>query len=156
MTTDLVDHRHHLFLFCQSPWMVTCGLLMLKRSLGKKIAFGFLAWLFILVLTTAYHLGYADFRSKRLSSPNKEIPLFPSTLVSGNPIGSPVVHGHHAHHGYESTPPKPNFFYPLTGNDEEVESNRSHCGIRIVLEDRRSRLSNRDIIICQDYRIALF
>jgi hypothetical protein len=64
-----------------------------KKSLGKKIAFGFLAWLFILVLTTAYHIGYFDFRSKKILQPNigNTIISIP-TLVSANPIGSPIAH----------------------------------------------------------------
>jgi hypothetical protein len=64
-----------------------------RRPLGKKIALGFLAWLFILVLTTAYHLGYADFRSKKIIQPNigNTIISIP-TLVSANPIGSPITH----------------------------------------------------------------
>jgi len=76
------------------PWMVTWRAFDVeKKPLGKKIAFGFLAWLFILVLTTAYHLGYADFRSKKMIEPNigNTIISVP-TLVSGNPIGSPMVH----------------------------------------------------------------
>ena len=76
------------------PWMVTWRAFDVeKKPLGKKIAFGFLAWLFILVLTTAYHLGYADFRSKKMIQPNigNTIISVP-TLVSGNPIGSPMVH----------------------------------------------------------------
>jgi hypothetical protein len=76
------------------PWMVTWRAFDVeKKPLGKKIAFGFLAWLFILVLTTAYHLGYADFRSKKIIEPNigNTIISVP-TLVSGNPIGSPMVH----------------------------------------------------------------
>jgi hypothetical protein len=64
-----------------------------KKPLGKKIAFGFLVWLFILVLTTAYHLGYSDFRSKKIIQPNigNTIISVP-TLVSANPIGSPIAH----------------------------------------------------------------
>ncbi|MBP1699794.1 MAG: hypothetical protein H6Q41_4982 [Deltaproteobacteria bacterium] len=76
------------------PWMVTWRAFDVeKKPLGKKIAFGFLAWFFILVLTTAYHLGYADFRSKKMIEPNigNTIISVP-TLVSGNPIGSPMVH----------------------------------------------------------------
>ena len=76
------------------PWMVTWRAFDVeKKPLGKKIAFGFLAWFFILVLTTAYHLGYADFRSKKMIQPNigNTIISVP-TLVSGNPIGSPMVH----------------------------------------------------------------
>jgi len=76
------------------PWMVTWRAFDVeKKPLGKKIAFGFLAWLFILVLTTAYHLGYSDFRSKKIIEPNigNTIISVP-TLVSANPIGSPLVH----------------------------------------------------------------
>jgi hypothetical protein len=76
------------------PWMVTWRAFDVeKKPLGKKIAFGFLAWLFILVLTTAYHSGYSDFRSKKLIQPNigNTIISVP-TLVSANPIGSLVVH----------------------------------------------------------------
>lgn len=76
------------------PWMVTWRAFDIeKKPLGKKIAFGLLAWLFILVLTTAYHLGYADFRSKKIIEPNigNTIISVP-TLVSGNPVGSPMVH----------------------------------------------------------------
>jgi hypothetical protein len=44
-------------------------------------------------LTTAYHLGYSDFRSKKIIQPNigNTIISMP-TLVSANPVGSPVVH----------------------------------------------------------------
>jgi len=76
------------------PWMVTWRAFDVeKKPLGKKIALGFLAWLFILVLTTAYHSGYADFRSKKIIEPNigNTIISIP-TLVSGNPVGSPIVH----------------------------------------------------------------
>jgi hypothetical protein len=76
------------------PWMVTWRAFDAeRRPLGKKIALGFLAWLFILVLTTAYHLGYADFRSKKIIQPNigNTIISIP-TLVSANPIGSPITH----------------------------------------------------------------
>jgi hypothetical protein len=76
------------------PWMVTWRAFDVeKKPLGRKIAFGFLAWLFILVLTTAYHLGYSDFRSKKLIQPNigNTIISVP-TLVSANPIGSPIAH----------------------------------------------------------------
>jgi hypothetical protein len=76
------------------PWMVTWRAFDVeKKPLRKKIAFGFLAWFFILVLTTAYHLGYSDFRSKKIIEPNigNTIISIP-TLVSGNPVGSPLVH----------------------------------------------------------------
>jgi magnesium-transporting ATPase (P-type) len=76
------------------PWIVTWRAFNVeKKPLGKKIAFGLLAWLFILVVTTAYHLGYSDFRSKKIIQPNvgNTIMSVP-TLVSANPIGSPMTH----------------------------------------------------------------
>ena len=76
------------------PWIVTWRAFDAeKKPLGKKVAFGLLAWLFILVVTTAYHLGYSDFRSKKIIQPNigNTIMSIP-TLVSANPIGSPISH----------------------------------------------------------------
>jgi hypothetical protein len=76
------------------PWMVTWRAFDVeKKPLGRKIAFALLAWIFILVLTTAYHLGYSDFRSKKIIQPNigNTIISIP-TLISANPIGSPVTH----------------------------------------------------------------
>ncbi len=76
------------------PWMVTWrGFDVEKKPLGKKIAFSLLAWLFILVMTTVYHLGYSDFRSKKIIQPNIGNTIISiRTLVSANPVGSPVVH----------------------------------------------------------------
>src|SRR4030043_67156 len=76
------------------PWVVTWRAFNVERKpLGKKIAFGLLAWLFILVLTTAYHLGYSDFRSRKIIEANigNTIISLP-TLLSANPIGSPITH----------------------------------------------------------------
>ena len=76
------------------PLIVTWRAFKVERGiLGQKIAFGFLAWLFILVITTAYHAGYADFRSKKIIQPNigNTIISIP-TLLSANPIGSPITH----------------------------------------------------------------
>jgi hypothetical protein len=76
------------------PWIVTWRAFDVgKKPPGKKIAFGFLAWLFILVVTTAYHLGYSDFRSGKIIQPNigNTIISVP-TLVTANPIGSPITH----------------------------------------------------------------
>jgi hypothetical protein len=52
-----------------------------------------LSWLMILMMTTAYHLGYGDFRSRRILQPNigSTIMAVP-TLVSGNPVASPIAH----------------------------------------------------------------
>ena len=76
------------------PWIVTWRAFEVgKKSLGKKIAFGFLAWGFILVVTTAYHLGYSDFRSRKIIQPNIGNTLISvPTLVTANPIGSPITH----------------------------------------------------------------
>jgi hypothetical protein len=76
------------------PWIVTWRAFDVgEKPLGKKIAFGFLAWLFILAVTTAYHLGYSDFRSKKIIQPNIGNTLISvPTLVTANPIGSPITH----------------------------------------------------------------
>jgi hypothetical protein len=82
------------FLLSVFPWIVTWRTFDVeKKPLGKRIAFGLLAWFFILVLTTAYHLGYSDFRSKKVIQPDigNTIMSVP-TLVSANPIGSPITH----------------------------------------------------------------
>jgi hypothetical protein len=76
------------------PWIVTWRAFDVgKKPWSGKITAGFLAWLFILVVTTAYHLGYSDFRSRKIIQPNigNTIISVP-TLVSANPIGSPITH----------------------------------------------------------------
>ena len=76
------------------PWIVTWRSFdVRKKPLGKKIAFGFLAWLFIILMTTSYHLGYADFRSEKVLQANigNTIMSIP-TLVSANPSGSAITH----------------------------------------------------------------
>ena len=76
------------------PWIVTWRAFDVgKKPWSGKIAFGFVAWLFILGVTTAYHLGYSDFRSRKIIQPNigNTIISVP-TLVSANPIGSPITH----------------------------------------------------------------
>jgi len=76
------------------PWIVTWRAFDVeKKPLGKKITFSPLAWFFIPVFTTAYHLGYSDFRSKKIIQPNigNTIISIP-TLISSNPIGSPITH----------------------------------------------------------------
>jgi hypothetical protein len=64
-----------------------------KKPLGKKVAFGFLAWFFILLMTTSYHLGHGDFRSKKvLQAKMGNIFMSIPTLVSANPTGSAITH----------------------------------------------------------------
>jgi len=76
------------------PWVVTWRAFDVeKKPLSKKIILTLLAWFFILVVTTAYHFGYSDFRSRKIIQPNigNTIISVP-TLLSANPIGSPIVH----------------------------------------------------------------
>lgn len=101
------------------PWIVTWRAFDVeKKPLSKKVAFGFVAWLFILVVTTAYHLGYSDFRSRKIVQPNigNTIISLP-TLVSGNPIGSPITHAI-MHITAIIHCPKQNCFYLLTDSEE--------------------------------------
>ena len=76
------------------PWVVTWRAFNTEeKPFAKKLAVGLFAWLLILVMTTAYHAGYADFRSGKMIQPNigNTIISIP-TLVSANPIGSPLTH----------------------------------------------------------------
>jgi hypothetical protein len=76
------------------PWIVTWRSL---RAEGKntymKIGSSLIAWVFILLITTFYHLGYTDFRSKKIIQPNigSTIASIP-TLITANPIASPITH----------------------------------------------------------------
>jgi hypothetical protein len=76
------------------PWTVTWRAFDVNsKPMGKKIAFGFLAWVMILVVTTAYHLGYSDFRSQKIVQPNIGNTIMSApTLVAANPIGTPITH----------------------------------------------------------------
>jgi hypothetical protein len=64
-----------------------------ERGWTVKLRAGALAYLSILLVTTAYHLGYADFRSRMIVQPNigSSIGAVP-TLLSANPVASPVSH----------------------------------------------------------------
>ncbi len=76
------------------PWVVTWRARNAEeKPFAKKLAVGFFAWILILVMTTAYHAGYADFRSGKMIQPNigNTIISIP-TLVVANPIGSPLTH----------------------------------------------------------------
>ena len=76
------------------PWMVTWRAFNVeKKPLSKKTVYRFVAWFFILLVTTVYHLGYSDFRSRKIVQPNigNTIISLP-TLVSANPMGAPITH----------------------------------------------------------------
>ena len=82
------------FLLTVFPWLVTWRAFDVReKTLRRKIGFGFLVWIFILVMTTAYHVGYSDFRSRKVIQANigNTIMSVP-TLVSGNPVASAVTH----------------------------------------------------------------
>jgi len=76
------------------PWVVTWRAFdgESKRP-AKKIALSLLAWIFIIVTTTAYHLGYSDFRSKKIVQANIGNTIMSlATLIPANPIGTPIAH----------------------------------------------------------------
>lgn len=64
-----------------------------RRGLAGKIGVAAIAWAAILVVTSAYHLGYSDFRSRKILQPNigSTIASLP-TLVTANPVASPISH----------------------------------------------------------------
>jgi hypothetical protein len=76
------------------PWIVTWSAFNVgEKPLVEKIGFTLLAWVFTLIITTAYHAGYEDFRSKKLIQPNigNTIMSLP-TFISGSPIAAPITH----------------------------------------------------------------
>lgn len=76
------------------PWMVIWRALNAEeKGIGGKIGTAVLAWLGILIVTTAYHLGYADFRSTKIVQPNVGSTIMSvPTLVTANPVASPIAH----------------------------------------------------------------
>lgn len=76
------------------PWIITWRAFRAEeKPVTKKIALSLLAWVFILLTTTAYHVGYSDFRSKKIIQANigNSIMSIP-TLVSTNPLATPITH----------------------------------------------------------------
>ena len=76
------------------PWVLAWRALGAERGgLWTKLRAGALAWGAMLLVTTAYHLGYGDFRSRKIVQPNigSTIGAIP-TLVSANPVASPISH----------------------------------------------------------------
>jgi len=76
------------------PWVVVWRALGAERGgIWQKVGAGALAWGAVLVLTTAYHLGYEDFRSRKILQPNigSTLGAVP-TLLSANPVASPISH----------------------------------------------------------------
>jgi hypothetical protein len=76
------------------PWIVTWRALRADEGgWRRKLGAGLAAWGAILLMTTAYHLGYEDFRSTKILQPNigSSIAAVP-TLVTSNPVASPISH----------------------------------------------------------------
>jgi len=76
------------------PWVVTWRALEAERGRGRrKLGAAVAAWTAILLVTTSYHMGYADFRSRRVVQPNigATISAVP-TLVAANPIAGTISH----------------------------------------------------------------
>jgi hypothetical protein len=76
------------------PWVITWRAFDAERhGIGRMIATAFVAWIAVLVVTTAYHLGYRDFRSSKIVQPNIGNTIGSiATLAAANPIASPIAH----------------------------------------------------------------
>jgi hypothetical protein len=65
----------------------------LRHGRGGTIAVGAIALVASLMITATYHLGYEDFRSGKLRKPlTGDLVWSVPTLVTLNPIGSPIAH----------------------------------------------------------------
>ena len=79
----------------------------LHRSLSGRVAIGAIALVASLAMTAVYHAGYSDFRSEKMSKPlTGDVIWSVPTLLTLNPIGSPIAHaGLHTSavlHSYET------------------------------------------------------
>ena len=65
----------------------------LRSTTSGKIRIGALALLASIVMTTAYHAGYSDFRSGKIANPIAGDAIWSiPTLVTLNPIAAPIAH----------------------------------------------------------------
>jgi len=76
------------------PWIVTWRAFNVEQKpLPKKIGYSLLSVVFVILITTTYHLGYSDFRSKKVIQPNiGGLIMSVPTLVTANPIAAPITH----------------------------------------------------------------
>lgn len=79
----------------------------LDRRFAGKVVIGIVALVASLAMTFAYHAGYADFRSDKMSKPLRgDVIWSVPTLLTLNPIGAPIAHvGLHTSavlHSYET------------------------------------------------------
>ena len=76
------------------PWLVAWRAFGAEeRTWGARIGASCVAIASIFLITTTYHLGYSDFRSRMIVQPNigSAIGSVP-TLVTANPVASPLSH----------------------------------------------------------------
>lgn len=76
------------------PWVVVWRAFEAsEKGWGAKVGAGAVALVSVLLITTTYHLGYGDFRSRMIVQPNigSTIGAVP-TLVTANPVASPLSH----------------------------------------------------------------
>jgi len=65
----------------------------LRSSVSGKLRIGVLALLASIAMTSAYHVGYSDFRSGKLANPVAgDVMWSVPTLVTLNPVGAPIAH----------------------------------------------------------------
>lgn len=65
----------------------------LNDRLRGKLVIGAMALLASVVMTVAYHAGYPDFRSEKMAKPvTGDVVWSVPTLVTLNPLGSPIAH----------------------------------------------------------------
>ncbi len=76
------------------PWVVVWRAFDAEAApRGRKIAAAAAAWLLTLAMTTLYHWGYADFRTRKVLQPNVGSAITAvATLASANPVASPFAH----------------------------------------------------------------
>ena len=65
----------------------------LRTKLSGNVAIGAVALVASLAMTASYHLGYSDFRGDKVTKPlTGDLVWSVPTLVTLNPIGSPIAH----------------------------------------------------------------
>ncbi|HEX4746832.1 MAG TPA: hypothetical protein VFU99_08120 [Gaiellaceae bacterium] len=65
----------------------------LYGRISGKVAIGAIALVASLAMTAVYHAGYSDFRSEQMTKPlTGDVVWSVPTLVTLNPIGSPIAH----------------------------------------------------------------
>ncbi len=82
------------FLLSVFPFLVVWNTFELAdKSLIAKLPYGPIAFLFVIIVTSLYHLGYNDFRSKKVIKANVGNVLISTPLVfTSNPISAPIIH----------------------------------------------------------------